>query len=59
MPTSRVKTADLGEALKAFKVSTAQSRENLRASRQDLAEMADITKSLVSIRSSRQRLQTL
>ena len=57
--SSRVKTADLSEALKAFTVSTAQSRENLRTSRLDLAEMEDITKRLVRHRSSRQRLQTL
>ena len=37
MSSSRLKTSDLGQALKQFSLSTAQSRESLRTSRQDVA----------------------
>lgn len=53
MSSSRTTAEDLSSALRQFSLSTAESRENLRASRQDVGVLEDIAETVRSLVRSR------
>ena len=53
MSSSRTNAEDLSSALRQFSLSTAESRENLRASRQDVGVLEDIAETVRSLVRSR------
>lgn len=53
MSSSRTNAEDLSSALRQFSLSTAESRENLRTSRQDVGVLEDIAETVRSLVRSR------